>query len=119
MGLQVSIRRVAGVAIVDLQGRATLGRDSDSLSGSLRKLIDEGERNILLNLAGLTQLDSSSLSTLSRAYVSVRREGGDLKLLNPRGSVKLVLQTLHLDTVIAIFDDEAQAVTSFSKAASA
>lgn len=119
MGLQVSIRRVAGVAIVDLQGRATLGRDNESFAGCLRKLIDEGERKLLLNLAGLTQLDSSSLSTLSRAYVSITRQGGSLKLLNPRGSVKLVLGTLHLDTVIAIFEDEAEAVASFSKAASA
>jgi anti-sigma B factor antagonist len=119
MGLQVSIRRDSGVAILDLQGRATLGRDSDSLSGSLRQLVEAGERNILLNLAGLSQLDSSSLSSLARAYVSLKREGGSLKLLSPRGSVKLVLETLHLDTVLAIFEDEAEAVASFSKAASA
>ena len=119
MGLQVSIRRVGGVAIVDLQGRATFGRDSDSLSDCLRKLIDEGERNVLLNLAGLTQLDSSGLSTLARAYVSHKRKGGSLKLLSLRGSVKLVLETLRLDTVIPSFEDEAQAVASFSKAASA
>ncbi len=119
MDLQVSIRRVGGVTIVDLQGRATLGRDSDSLSGCLRKLIDDGGRNVLLNLAGLTQLDTSSLSNLARAYVSLRREGGSLKLLSPRGSVKLVLQTLHLLDVIPSYEDEAQAVASFSKAASA
>jgi anti-sigma B factor antagonist len=118
MGLQVSIRRVGSVAIVDLQGRATFGRDSDSLSGCLRKLIDDGERNVLLNLAALTQLDSSGLSILSRAYVSLRREGGSLKLLSPRDSVKLVLETLRLLDVIPSYNDEAQAVASFSKAAS-
>jgi anti-sigma B factor antagonist len=119
MGLQVSIRRVAGVAIVDLQGRATLGRGTDSFAGCLQKLIEDGERNVLLNLAGLTQLDSSGLSALSRAYVSINREGGSLKLLSPRGSVKLVLETLRLDTVIPSFEDEAEAVASFNKAASA
>jgi anti-sigma B factor antagonist len=119
MGLQVPIRRVGGVTIVDFQGSATLGRDSDSFSGCLRKLIEDGERNVLLNLASLTQLDTSSLSTLARAYVSLRREGGSLKLLRPRGSVKLVLETLHLLGVIPSYEDEAQAVASFSKAASA
>ena len=119
MGLQVSIRRVGSVTIVDFQGRATFGSDSDSLGDCLRKLIDDGERNVLLNLAGLTQLDSTSLSILSRAYVSLRREGGSLKLLSPRGSVRLVLETLHLLDVIPSYNDEEQAVASFSKAASA
>jgi anti-sigma B factor antagonist len=119
MSLQVSIRRVGGVTIVDFQGSATLGGDSDSFSGCLRKLIDDGERNVLLNLAGLTQLDTSSLSNLARAYVSLRREGGSLKLLSPRGSVKLVLETLRLLDVIPSYENEEQAVTSFSKAASA
>jgi anti-anti-sigma factor len=119
MGLQVSTRRVGSVAIVDFQGRATFGSDSDSLSDCLRKLIDDGERNVLLNLAGLTQLDSTGLSILSRAYVSLRREGGSLKLLRPRGSVKLVLETLHLLDVIPSYENEEQAVASFSKAATA
>jgi anti-sigma B factor antagonist len=85
----------------------------------LAKLIDDGECNILLNLAGLRQLDSSGLSILSRAYVSLGREGGSLKLLSPRGSVKLVLETLRLFDVIPSYENEAQAVASFSKAASA
>ncbi|MGA8557596.1 MAG: hypothetical protein WB630_24545, partial [Candidatus Acidiferrales bacterium] len=56
-----SIRRGGGVTIVDFQGRATSGRGSDTLSDCLRQLIDEGERNVLLNPARLTQMDSSSL----------------------------------------------------------
>ena len=119
MGLQVSIRRVGSVTIVNLEGRATVGRVGDSLRGCLRKLIDDGERNIMLNLAGVTQLDTSSLSNLARAYVSLRREGGSLKLLSPRGSVKLTLETLHLLDVIPWYEDEEQAIASFSKAASA
>ncbi|MGA7920485.1 MAG: STAS domain-containing protein [Candidatus Acidiferrales bacterium] len=119
MGLQVSIRRVGSVTIVNLEGRATVGRVGDSLRGCLRKLIDDGERNIMLNLAGVTQLDTSSLSNLARAYVSLRREGGSLKLLSPRGSVKLTLETLHLLDVIPWYEDEGQAIASFSKAASA
>ena len=119
MGLQVSIRRFAGVIILDLQGRVTIGRANDLLSGHLRKLISDGERKVLLNIAGLEQVDSSGLSTIVRAFVSLRHEGGSLKLLRPRSSVKLVLETLHLLDVIPNYGEEAQAVASFSKAASA
>ena len=113
MGLQVSIRKSADVTILDLQGRATIGRENDLLSSHLRKLIADGTLNVLLNLAGLTQVDSSSLGTIVRAFVSLGRKSGGLKLLRPRGSVKLVLETLHLLEVIPSYEDEAQALASF------
>ncbi len=113
MGLQLSLRRDAGVVIVDLQGRATIGRDTDLLSSNLRQLIGDGVRKVLLNLEGVTQVDSSSLSTIVRAFVSLQREGGSLKLLRPRRNVKLVLETLHLQDAIPIIEDEAQAIATF------
>jgi anti-sigma B factor antagonist len=119
MGLQTSFRRVSSVVIVDLQGRATLGSDNDSFSLSLRELIDDGDRQVLLNLTGLTQLDSSGLSTVVQTHVRLRSVGGSLKLLKPRGSVKMVLDTLQLLRVIPTYEDEAEAVASFSRAASA
>lgn len=113
MSLQLSIRKSAEVTILDLQGRATIGRGNDLLSSQLRKLIADGTANVLLNLAGLTQVDSSSLSTIVRAFVSLGRNSGRLKLLRPSGSVRLVLETLHLLDVIPSYENEAQAVASF------
>jgi anti-anti-sigma factor len=117
VGLQILIRQSAGVAILDLQGRATIGRDNDTLHNHLRKLINDGARKVLLNLEGLTQVDSSSLSTIVRASVTLARQGGALKFLKPRSSVKLVLETLHLLDAIPAFEDEAHAMASFGKSA--
>jgi anti-sigma B factor antagonist len=113
MGLQVAIRHSGDVVILDLQGRATIGPSNDLLSGQVRRLIDDGASNVLLNLSGVTQFDSSSLSTIVRAFVSLRNRGGSLKLLSPRGNVKLVLETLRLLNAIPSFEDEAAAVASF------
>jgi anti-anti-sigma factor len=113
MGLQIAIRHVGEVTILDLQGRATIGPTNDSLSANLRKLIDAGESKILLNLAGTTQIDSSSISTIVRAFVSLRSRGANLKLLSPRGNVQLVLEMLRLLNVIPNFEDESTAVMSF------
>jgi len=90
-----------------------MGSDNDLLSSQLHQLISDGVRKVLLNLAGLTQVDSSSLGTIVRAFVSLRHEGGSLKLLRPRGNVRLVLEMLHLQDAIPIAEDEAQAITSF------
>ncbi len=113
MGLQISIRQSADVTILDLQGRATIGRGNDLLSSELRRLMDEGARNLLLNLTGATQVDSSSISTIVRMFVTLKRQGGSLKLLSPRGRVRMALEVLHLLDVIPSSEDETQALASF------
>jgi len=113
VGLQISIRASGDVTILDLQGRATIGVDSDLLSDHLQRLIANGARKLLLNLADLTQLDSSGISAITGTYVSLSRQGGSLKLLRPCGRVRAVLQALHLPDAIPTFEDEAQALASF------
>ena len=113
MGLQIATRHVGDVVIIDLQGRATIGPTNDSLSANLRQLIDGGSTKILLNLTGATQIDSSSISTIVRAFVSLKNRDGSLKLLSPRGNVKMVLEMLRLLNVIPHFDDETTAIISF------
>jgi|SRR5580704_15443559 anti-sigma B factor antagonist len=113
MSLQLSVRHAADVVIVDLQGTATIGRANDRLNNLLRQLIDDGSNKILVNLTDVTQLDSSSLSTIARAFVSLNRRGASLKLLRPRGNVRLVLETLRLLDAIPSAEDEAEAIASF------
>jgi len=71
--LQISIQESGDVTILDLQGRATIGADSDLLSGHLQKLVANGVRKLLLNLADVTQLDSSGISAIVETNVSLGR----------------------------------------------
>src|SRR6266849_4951039 len=96
VGLQISIRKSGDVTILDLQGRATIGVDSDLLNSHLQKLVANGVRKLLLNLADVTQLDSSGISAITGTYVSLRRQGGSLKLLCPWGRVRAVLRVIRL-----------------------
>jgi anti-sigma B factor antagonist len=113
VGLQISIREATGVTILDLRGRATIGDEGELLSRQLKKLLANGVRKVLLNLADLTQVDSSGFSIIVETFVSLRRRNGELKLLRPRGRVLEVLTVLRLLEVIASFEDEAQALASF------
>ncbi len=81
MALQISIRESGDVTIVDLQGRVTIGADNDLLSSHLRKLVANGVRNLLMNLADVTQMDSSGIGTIAGTFVNLSRYGGNLKLL--------------------------------------
>ena len=114
MGLQISIRESGDVTILDLHGRSTIdGGESELLSSHLKKLVANGVRKLLLNLAGLTQVDSSGVSIIVGTYVSLRRQGGDLKLLCPCGRVLEVFRPLHLLEIIPNFEDETEALASF------
>ena len=77
------------------------------------QLIDGRTDKILVNLADVTQLDSSSIGTIVRAFISVKNRGASLKLLRPRGNVRLVLETVHLLDIIPSIEDEAQGIASF------
>ena len=87
--------------------------DSDKLDQCLRELVANGVRNLLLNLTGLTQLDSSGIAVIIKAYVRLRDYGGELKLLCPCGRVLDVLTLFRLPEIIPSFDDETQALASF------
>ncbi|MFY9752581.1 MAG: STAS domain-containing protein [Candidatus Acidiferrales bacterium] len=113
MGLQVSQRKSGNVHILDLQGRVTIGSSNDELASWFRKMLEASPCDLVVNLAGVTQLDSSGISTIVRAFVSLERKGGGLKLLNPDGRVREVLKLTRLIQSIPTFTDETKAVASF------
>ena len=113
MGLQTTIRKSGDVTIVDLEGRAIIGASSDLLARELERLLQSGARKLLVNLTGVTQVDSSGISTLVRAFVTLGRSGGSLKLLGVRGRVRGVLSVTRLLKAIPNFDDETTALSSF------
>ena len=113
VGLKISGRESGDVTILDLQGRATMGADSDLLSGHLRMLVANGVRKLLLNLTHVTHLDSWGIATIIGTHLSLRRQGGSLKLLCPGCRVQAVLRVTRLPDIIPTFEDEAQVLASF------
>jgi anti-anti-sigma factor len=110
VGLQISIRKSGDVTILDLLGRSTA---SDLLSSHLQTLVANGARKLVLNLADLTLLDSAGVSAIMRTCLSLRSQGGDLKLLCPRGHVLDMFSVIHLLEILSSFEDETQALSSF------
>ena len=114
MSMKASNRQVDGVAVVDMSGRITLGEGSVVLRDTIRDLVGKGQKKILLNLGDVTYIDSSGIGELVSAFTAVRREGGELKLLNLTKKVHDLLQITKLYTVFDIKDDEASAIKAFA-----
>ena len=113
MTMKASNRQVNGVTVVDMSGRITLGEGSVVLRETVKDLLAKGHKKILLNLGDVSYIDSSGIGEMVSAFTSVRREGGELKLLRLTKKVHDLLQITKLYTVFDIKDDEAAAVQSF------
>jgi anti-sigma B factor antagonist len=115
MSLKSSTRQVDGITVLDLSGRITLGEGSVVLRDTIREILGKGEKKILLNLGDVTYIDSSGIGELVSAFTAVRKEGGELKLLNLTKKVHDLLQITKLYTVFDVKDDEAAAISSYAK----
>src|SRR5260370_37917213 len=119
MPMTTSTREVGGVTMVDISGRIGLGEESAALRDLVCGLLSKGQKKILFNLGDVNYIDSAGLGHLVSAFTSVRKQGGELKLLNLTNKVHDVMQITSLYTVFDIMDDEAVAVESFGQSAEA
>jgi anti-sigma B factor antagonist len=120
--LEYKIRQRGDVTILDLSGRISAGEALAFGPGSgvvlgdiIGELAKKGQRKVLLNLKGVKYIDSSGMGDVMRSFTSLRRQGGELKLLSPAPMVLEVLQIAHFHKVLEIKDDESLAVQSFSE----
>ncbi len=115
MQLTITKQQVDDVAILELSGRMVLGDETALFRNAVRDLVAAGKKKILLNLGGVSYIDSSGLGELVGAFTAVRREGGQIKLLNLQKRVRDVVQIVKLETLFEPFDDETAALASFDK----
>lgn len=119
MKLTTSTRQVGSVTIVDIRGRIVLGEESAALRELAHELLSSGQKQILFNFGEVTHIDSSGLGNLVGVLISVRKQDGELKLLNVTSKVHDILQITRLYTVFDIFDDEPTAIQAFGKSTTA
>ncbi len=108
----VSIRPVGPISLLDVSGRLT-SFEVGALRDSVSRLLQQGRKNIVLNLSALQYLDSSGIGELARIYVSVVKESGQLKVVGLSSRVQEILKTTQLYQVFPEFPSEEAALESF------
>src|SRR5260370_24541896 len=105
MSLDATQRAAGIVTVVDLSGRIVLGEGSELLRKTIRGLLEDQRKLILLNLADVDYIDSSGIGELVSGYTTVKNRSGDLKLLHLTKKVRDLLQITKLYTVFDVFTD--------------
>ena len=111
--MTIQERRVGEVIILALRGRLVLDDGDALLRQRVDDLVARGQTKIVADLTDLDYVDSAGIGILIAKYLSVRRKGGDLKLLRLSSRTHHALEITHLLTVFEAFDSEEAAVRSF------
>lgn len=111
--LNISERQAGDVTILDMKGKVTIGEGSIALRNTIRRLLGEGKKKILMNLGEVGYVDSSGIGELVSSFSAVNRESGKLKLLNLTQKIQDLLAITKLLTVFDVYEEESEALSSF------
>ena len=113
MSLEIHQHEREGIVVLEMKGRITLGKEATAMREKVAELAAGPMRNLVFNLAGVEYIDSTGLGALVMCATTVRRAGGNVKLVNlNRRNIELLVMT-RLATSFEIFTDEGDAVGSY------
>ena len=112
--MEIEERTLQNVVVLDLKGKLTIGEGDELLKEKINNVLQQGHKNLLLNLEDVPYVDSAGLGEIVRTYTTVSRQGGTLKLVNLTKRITDLLAITKLLTVFDTFESEADAVSSFS-----
>ena len=112
--MDITKRKVGDVAIFDLDGKLTIGKGDVVLRETLVDELENGGKQVVINLDAVTTIDSSGLGELIRSKVTATSHEAEVKLLNVNIKARKLLTMAQLVGVFEMFDDEESAVASFS-----
>jgi len=113
VNLYINERREGDVAVLDLKGRIRINGGTLALHRSVRCLVEEGKTKILLDLAGVTYIDSAGLGELISSRLTMTNKGGQLKLVHLTEQLQELMTISKLLAVFDVYDNEEDALSSF------
>lgn len=114
--MQITERTVGDVTILALAGQLVLDDGDIVLREHVNRLVDQGRVRLVLDMRGVTRLDSAGIGMLVSKYVTTSRRGGSLKLIHLTLRSDHLMQITHLNTVLEMYESEVEAMRSFGLA---
>ena len=111
--MKATPRTVDGVEVIKLDGKITIGSGDQQLREIITNALNAGKTKVLLDMSGVTTIDSSGIGELVGSYTTVTTRGGKLKLLHLPAKLNELLHVTQLITVFEVYDSEADALKSF------
>ena len=111
--MQIDERTVGNVKVLDVTGQITMGQGNTQFKDKIHSVVNQGHKQILVNLGGVSYVDSAGLGELVNAFTTVKKQGGALKLVGVTKKLKDLLVITKLATVFDSYETEAEALESY------
>lgn len=103
---ETKTRRVEpGITVFEISGRLNLGNSLMSVENSIKRMIEEGTRKLVIDLTGLSAIDSSGIGLLVTSASHMEQCGGQVRVAGAAGSVGRALELVHLERIAPIDTD--------------
>lgn len=99
-----------GTALIRVNGRLTLGENSQQVETIVSSLIAEGCRSVIFDLSGLTQIDSTGIGRFIASYRHLMAAQGALRMAAASPPVRSAFHVTRLDSVFPFFDSVEDAI---------
>ena len=106
---------ISGACVVTMPERLVMA-NADTWRSHVKRVIDDGNHRLILDLADVEFVDSSGLSVLVFALKCVRAIDGEAVLLNPSQNVLSLIELTRLHEVFEIFMDRDSAIEQMALA---
>lgn len=111
--MKISRREVGNVTVIEPKGKITIGEGDVLMRDEIQKLLAEDKKSLVLDLSGVSYMDSAGVGELVSVYTSVKNRGGELKLSGLTKKIKDLLSITQLMTIFDTYEDVDQAIGSF------
>lgn len=116
--LEIEQRQAApGTVVILLTGRVMLGDESARIDTLISGLLGEGNQTFIVDLSGVTHIDSTGIGRFIAAFNKVLQAGGRLVMAGATGQVRDSFAVTRLDTVFRFYADSAEALEAVARPA--
>ena len=112
--MELRVRHTGHVAVVDVAGKIAIDNGDAVFREGVLELLKNEQKHILLNLEKVAYMDSAGLGELGACYKRAEELEAKVKLLTPSGKVCEVLRMVRFDELFEIYNDEKEALVSYS-----
>lgn len=116
--MKITQREVDNAVVLDLNGKLTGGPDAETFRDVFKSLVDQGKKNVIVNLEKVSWINSTGLGILISGYTSIRRGGGDLVIMHASDRIESILYVTKLNLLFKSYENEDAAMKSFSESKS-
>lgn len=113
--MRIHPKEIGEITTLHLQGKLMGGPDADAFRKTIYELLDRGRKKVIVDLKGISWVNSTGVGILISGYTTLRKQGGDMKLVHVSEKIQSILYVTKLNLIFECFDGEDEAIASFDE----